>query len=182
MTDLNRRQMIQRTFCGLAAGAFGTLTLDAEALPTVETPDVHDYESFLDKKGIPQVAPAGEWKPSFKDILGPFYVPGAPFRGKVTAPLAEGDPLVIRGRIWGYDTKKPVTNAVLDVWQADAHGKYDMNNPNNPPEWSDFKNRLPLPDADRVRCERRWLPFLGNERVYTVEEFSKILIIKKFSG
>ena len=55
MADLNRRQMIQRSFCGLAAGAFGTLTLDAKATPTPETEDVHDYESFLDKKGIPTI-------------------------------------------------------------------------------------------------------------------------------
>ncbi len=144
MADLNRRQMIQRSFCGLAAGAFGTLTLDAKATPTPETPDVHDYESFLDKKGIPQVAPAGKWEPTFKDILGPFHVAGAPFRGKVTAPLAEGDPLVIRGRVWSFDTRKPVSNAVLDVWQADAHGKYDMKNRNNPPAWKDFKNRIRL--------------------------------------
>ena len=144
MADLNRRQMIQRSFCGLAAGAFGTLTLDAKAAPTPETPDVHDYESFLDKKGIPQVAPAAKWEPTFKDILGPFHVAGAPFRGKVTAPLAEGDPLVIRGRIWSFDTKKPVSNAVLDVWQADAHGQYDMKNRNNPPAWKDFKNRIRL--------------------------------------
>jgi len=144
MADLNRRQMIQRSFCGLAAGAFGTLTLDAKATPTLETPDVHDYESFLDKKGIPQVAPAGKWEPTFKDILGPFHVPGAPFRGKVTAPLAEGDPLVIRGRVWSFDTKKPVSNAVLDVWQADAHGQYDMKNRKNPPAWKDFKNRIRL--------------------------------------
>ena len=42
MADLNRRQMIQRSFCGLAAGTFGPLTLDAKAAPTPDTPDVHD--------------------------------------------------------------------------------------------------------------------------------------------
>ncbi len=144
MSHLTRRQLIQHGIFGLAAGGFASLTLRADAQPTDATPDVHDYQAFLDKNGIPQVQPAGKWERSFEDILGPFYVPGAPFRGKVTPPLEPGDLLVIRGRIWSYNTKKPIANAVLDVWQADAKGQYDMNDPRNPPKRSEFKNRIRL--------------------------------------
>ena len=49
---------------------------------------------------------------------------GAPYRAKVTPPLAEGTVLLVSGRVWGADTRKPLAGAVLDVWQADAHGRY----------------------------------------------------------
>ncbi|HIA20744.1 MAG TPA: hypothetical protein EYN70_15240, partial [Planctomycetaceae bacterium] len=112
--------------------------------PTAKTKDVHDYQNFLDKNGIPQVQPAAKWEPSRKDILGPYFLPGAPFRGKVTPPLEPGNLLVIRGRVWGHDTRKPVTNAILDVWQADTQGRYDLADPRKPPAWSEFKNRIRL--------------------------------------
>ena len=144
MSGISRRQMIQRGLAGLAATGVASLTLRSDAAPTDATADLHNYEKFLDKNGIPQVQPAARWEASTKDILGPFYMPGAPFRGKVTSPLAEGDPLVIRGRIWGFDTKKPLANSVLDIWQADAHGSYDMDDPRNPPQWNEFKNRIRL--------------------------------------
>jgi len=143
MTDLNRRNLLCQGLAGLAVGS-GSLLLAEEAAPTDATLDVHNYESFLDKKGIPQIAPAAAWEPTHPDILGPFFVTGAPFRGKVTAPLAQGTVLVVRGRLWGFDTKKPIKNAVLDVWQADHKGRYDMTDPRQPPEWHEFRNRIRL--------------------------------------
>ena len=50
----------------------------------------------------------------------------------------------MRGRVWGINTRKPIANAVLDVWQADAKGRYDMTSPQNLPEWSEFRNRIRL--------------------------------------
>ena len=144
VTDLNRRDVLCQGLAGLAAAGSGSLLLAETAAPTNATPDLHNYQDFLDKKGIPQIAPAAVWKPTHPDILGPFHVPGSPFRGKVTAPLAEGITLVVRGRLWGFDTKKPVSNAVLDVWQADHKGRYDMTNPRQPPKWHEFQNRIRL--------------------------------------
>ena len=144
MADLTRRQIMQQGLFGAAAFGAGSLVLQADAQPTAATPDVHDYEAFLDRKGIPRVQPAGEFAPSFQDVLGPFHVKGAPFRGKVTPPLEPGSLLVMRGRIWGHDTKRPLANAVLDVWQADAKGSYDMNDPRKPPQRSQFRNRIRL--------------------------------------
>jgi catechol 1,2-dioxygenase len=144
MADLTRRQIMQQGLFGAAAFGAGSLVLQADAQPTAATPDVHDYEAFLDRKGIPRVQPASEFAPSFQDVLGPFHVKGAPFRGKVTPPLEPGSLLVMRGRIWGFDTKRPLANAVLDVWQADAKGSYDMNDPRKPPKRSEFRNRIRL--------------------------------------
>lgn len=144
MKPLNRRQLLQHSSLGLAAAGTGTLTLRAGAAPTDATEDVHDYQAFLDKNGIPQVQPSGKYEPTHVDILGPFHLGGAPFRGKVTAPLEAGETLVVRGRIWGFDTRKPIANALLDVWQADAAGQYDMTDPRKPPERSGFRNRIRL--------------------------------------
>ena len=115
MQPLNRRQLLQHSTLGLAAVGGGALTLHAEAAPTEATEDVHDYQAFLDSNGIPQVQPAGTYKPTHVDILGPFHLAGAPFRGKVTAPLEPGETMLIRGRIWGFDSRKPIANALLAI-------------------------------------------------------------------
>ncbi len=142
--SMNRRDLIRQGAFGLAATGLASLTLRTDAAPTDATADVHDFQAFLDKNGVPQVQPAGKWSPSHEDILGPFFLQGAPFRGKVTPPFEPGDLLVVRGRVWGYDTKKPISSAVIDVWQADAAGKYDLDDPRKPPAVSQFKNRIRL--------------------------------------
>jgi len=144
MAEFNRRQLFHQGLGGLAIAGASTLTLQADAAPTAKTLDVHNYQDFLDKNGIPQVQPAAKWEPSRKDILGPYFLAGAPFRGKVTPPLEPGELVVMRGRIWGHDTRKPISNAVLDVWQADVKGRYDLSDPRKPPERSEFKNRIRL--------------------------------------
>ncbi|MBT4863780.1 MAG: hypothetical protein HON53_01490 [Planctomycetaceae bacterium] len=144
MSKLTRRQLIRQSLTGLAAGGIASLTLRADAGPTDATEDVHEYEDFLDDKGVPRIQPAGKFEPSHPDILGPYFLQGAPFRGKVTPPLTKGDLLVMRGRVWGHDTKKPIANALLDVWQADAEGSYDLTDPRNPPPRREFRNRIRL--------------------------------------
>jgi len=140
---VSRRHLLGCGVAGLAGGSLASLTLPVGAAPTQPTPDVHEYEAYLDASGIPQVQPAGKWEPSYRDILGPYHHAGAPFRGKVTPPLEPGELLVISGRVWGFDTKKPVNNAVLDVWQADARGRYDMEEKSELTR-SEFRNRIRL--------------------------------------
>lgn len=144
MTEYNRRHLFHHGLAGLAAAGVGSLTLQANAAPTAKTRDVHNYQDYLDNNGIPQVQPAAKWEPSHADILGPYFLPGAPYRGKVTPPLEPGELMVMQGRIWGHNTRKPISNAVLDVWQADRQGRYDLASPQDPPKWSEFKNRIRL--------------------------------------
>lgn len=144
MSNLTRRQLICQSLSGLAAGGIVSMTLRADAEPTNATRDVHEYQAFLDEKGIPQVEPAGKWEVSHEDILGPYFLKGAPFRGKVTPPLEPGELLVMRGRVWGHDTKKPIANTLIDVWQADARGNYDLTDPSKPPSRREFRNRIRL--------------------------------------
>lgn len=82
--------------------------------------------------------------PTEDNILGPYYRAGAPFRGKVTPPLEPGKVLLISGRVWGVDSRRPLANAVLDIWQANAKGRYDNDEPKNPPAKDVFLNRVRL--------------------------------------
>jgi len=147
------------SYGGLAT-AGSILTLKTNASPTPATEDVHGYVNYLKETGQ-AIQPEGKFKPTHPDILGPFWASGAPFRGKVTAPRAPGELMVMSGRIWSHTNKKPIANALLDVWQADHRGVYDFQTskrpdprPNLPtarnysggkqPAKTDFKNRIRL--------------------------------------
>jgi len=65
---------------------------------------------------------------------GPFYKPGAPFRGKLSLPGEPGTQFVLSGRVWALDTKRPLTGVVLDFWHVDMSEKYSNGT-------TDFRNR-----------------------------------------
>ena len=60
-------------------------------------------------------------------VFGPFHVPGAPVLslGSDIANGAKGEPLFVNATVRGTDGK-PVAGAVVDVWEADAEGFYDV--------------------------------------------------------
>ena len=143
--SLSRRELFRG---GLAAAGVAGLTLRADALPTLPSGMLTHYPEFqvLADAPLPFVAPTellpDKAKPTEDNILGPYYREGAPFRAKVTPPLAKGTPMLIRGRVWGFDTKKPLAGAMLDIWQADADGRYDNDDPNKPPAKGVYVNRV----------------------------------------
>jgi hydroxyquinol 1,2-dioxygenase len=60
-------------------------------------------------------------------VFGPFHVEGAPRRvphGFDIATGIEGVPLFVTARV--LSDRRPVTGAVVDAWQADAAGFYDV--------------------------------------------------------
>jgi protocatechuate 3,4-dioxygenase beta subunit len=71
----------------------------------------------------PELPPGRE--PTARSAEGPFYSASAPFRAKLTPPLAAGVVLLVGGRVWGEDTRRPLAGALLDLWQADHEGRYD---------------------------------------------------------
>lgn len=150
--NFDRRNFLRGGAAGLAAAGFGALTLRADAAPTEPSGEARTYREYLISVGEPEpggleipppVAPA-KLAVTEDNILGPYYRPGAPFRGKITPPLEAGDVLVVRGRVWAFDTKKPLTTVILDVWQANAEGRYDNDDPNIPPKKNVFHNRARL--------------------------------------
>ena len=64
------------------------------------------------------------------NIEGPFFREGAPFRAKVSPPFAEGESILIQGRVLELETGKPITGAMINIWQADHKGRYDHQIPN----------------------------------------------------
>ena len=58
-------------------------------------------------------------------IEGPYYKMGSPRRASLIEPGITGTPLVLTGRVLN-ERGTPIPNAVLDFWQSDDCGNYDM--------------------------------------------------------
>jgi len=144
--ELSRREMIRRGAFGLGVLAGGGLILAADAKPTESSGTLGGYgDGAYGKQSAAKPAGVAAGLALTEDnILGPYHRPGAPFRAKITPPLEPGVVLVIAGRVWGHDTKKPLTGAVLDIWQANKDGRYDNDDPAHPPAKDVYKNRARL--------------------------------------
>jgi protocatechuate 3,4-dioxygenase beta subunit len=70
------------------------------------------------------------------NILGPFYIPGAPEIGNPGSIVRSGTashPLTLRGRVTDARSGAAVGGAILDVWQADEAGAYSNQVPDADP-------------------------------------------------
>ena len=67
-------------------------------------------------------------------VLGPFHMTRSPVRalGDTIDLVGESEPCVVTGRVVGTDGS-PLPGAVLDVWQANDHGAYDVQEPDQQP-------------------------------------------------
>jgi len=66
-------------------------------------------------------------------VLGPFYREGAaelPYGASISKD-GRGEPVVITGRVLSIDGA-PIAGATLDVWEANDHGLYEQQDPNQP--------------------------------------------------
>jgi hydroxyquinol 1,2-dioxygenase len=70
-------------------------------------------------------------------ILGPFYVPNAPRyeNGANICLDGKGEPMIVRGRV--LDTGgNPIPGALIDVWQTNEDGFYDVQQKGVQPDWN----------------------------------------------
>ncbi len=160
MNNLSRRAFLIHGSLAVAALGTGCTKIAADTKPTESSGDMGAYGRYLEEvepvavqPAQPPGAPEGDWTPTEDNILGPFHRPGAPFRGKVTPPLEPGLPLLIRGQVFGKDTRAPLSGAVLDIWQANARGRYDNDDPAKPPAKDVFVNRTRLTTDELGRYE-----------------------------
>ena len=67
-------------------------------------------------------------------VLGPFHMTKSPRRelGDTIDLIGESEPCVVTGRVVATDST-PLPGAVLDVWQANDHGAYDVQEPGKQP-------------------------------------------------
>ncbi len=152
-----RRDLFKHAALGLAAVGSGALTLRAGAQATPASGDLGAYGDYLTANGEnPQQAPTTQreqWAATEDNILGPFHRPSAPYRGKITPPLEPGDVLLITGTLWALDTRSPLAGATIDIWQADKAGRYDNDDPRNPPKPDVFTNRARILTDEQGRYE-----------------------------
>ena len=135
MSTSKRRTFLRQGAFGLASFGISGLVLHSDALPTQEV-----SRDQSDRVQI-QLAPAPKQPLTREDLrkvtpqpYGPFYRAGAPFRGKLSVPGEPGTTFVLSGRVWAYDTKRPLPGVVLDFWHVDMTEQYSNGT-------SDFRNR-----------------------------------------
>ncbi|MBP0455941.1 dioxygenase family protein [Streptomyces montanisoli] len=64
-------------------------------------------------------------EPTVPNIEGPYFKPNSPLRTNLVGSGMPGTPLTVSGYVFGRDCA-PVSGALLDFWQADDNGAYDM--------------------------------------------------------
>jgi hydroxyquinol 1,2-dioxygenase len=80
-----------------------------------------------DRRGSPSVTPS--------TLQGPFYRPDAPdlALGADLCRNGNGRPLSVQGQVFGPD-RQPLPGALVEVWHANAEGRYENQDPDNQPE------------------------------------------------
>lgn len=70
-------------------------------------------------------------------ILGPFYVPQAPRypSGTNICLDGKGEPMIVRGRVLDI-AGRPIPGALVDVWQTNDDGFYDVQQKGVQPDWN----------------------------------------------
>ncbi|WP_374429894.1 dioxygenase [Tabrizicola sp.] len=78
---------------------------------------------------------AGTARATPSTLPGPFYRPDAPALplGANLCRAGEGVPLVVTGSVTGCDGE-PLAGAQVEVWHANAEGRYENQDPDNQPE------------------------------------------------
>ena len=135
MIDSTRRRFLQQTGIGLAAVGASGLILRSDAQPT-QGVNRDQSDRVLIQMGVPKnsATSPGDLKRVTPFPYGPFYRPGAPFRGKLNLIGEPGTPFVLSGRVWAFDTKRPLPGVVLDFWHVDMSERYSNGT-------TDFRNR-----------------------------------------
>lgn len=136
----------RREFFLQGAAATGALVGVAGADEIAEGGPSEELVAHADSRGllIPAPAEAAPTAPTTNSVLGPFHRPLAPFRAKLNSPLEPGEPLVVRGRVWATGRDRPLPDAVLEVWQASASGRFDNDDLSRTPSRGVYLNRARL--------------------------------------
>ncbi|XYH92691.1 hypothetical protein ACMHYB_33050 [Sorangium sp. So ce1128] len=89
-------------------------------------------------------------RPTEGNVEEPYYRPQAPSRSVLIPPESAGPTLRFTGNVLDT-TCCPIPGVEIDVWQADAEGRYDNDDPRSPPPRSKSA-RLPVANMPA------WLP------------------------
>ncbi len=136
MFDSTRRAFLHRSAFGLATIGASGLILRGDAQPTQQINRAASDRILIQMNAMQNanITPNGELKKITPVTYGPFYRTGAPFRGKLSVPGEPGTTFILSGRVWAYDSKRPLPGTVLDFWHVDMNEKYSNGT-------TDFRNR-----------------------------------------
>ena len=147
MSNTTRRTFLRNSSIGLAAVGVSGLLLRSDARPTQEVNRDGSDAVAIHMGPVPQeITPKTELRKVTPQPYGPFYRTGAPFRGKLSLPGEAGTTFVLSGRVWAYDTKRPLPGVVLDFWHVDMQEKYSNGT-------TDFRNRGRLISSETGQYE-----------------------------
>jgi protocatechuate 3,4-dioxygenase beta subunit len=82
--------------------------------------------SALAQAGLLQPTVSCDDQPTPRQTEGPFYTPRSPRRQLLRESGIQGAPFTLVGVVLTRSCR-PVSNALVDLWQADARGEYDNN-------------------------------------------------------
>jgi catechol 1,2-dioxygenase len=152
--DPTRRRFLVKGTLGLAAAGASTLVLRSGIAPTEASGELGAYgEYFPVRVSDPKDTLAADARLTEQNIQGPYYRAGAPYRAKITPPLEPGVVLLVKGRVWAHDSRRPLEAAVIDIWQANANGRYDNHENGVAIEPTHFTNRGRLVTDESGRYE-----------------------------
>jgi len=134
MFDPTRRTFLQQTGIGLATVGVSGLLLRSDAQPTQEISRDQSERILIQMGPLKRDSAPSDLKKVTAFPYGPFYKAGAPFRGKLSLPGEPGSQFVLSGRVWAFDTRRPLSGVVLDFWHVDMQEKYSNGT-------TDFRNR-----------------------------------------
>ncbi|HWN69069.1 MAG TPA: twin-arginine translocation signal domain-containing protein [Haliangium sp.] len=108
----SRRDLLRAGAAGTAALLLGSCGADASGRPSTMG------------EAAPMPEPTPECLETEDNILGPYWLDGAPARSDLTEPGLAGTRLQITGRVLGLGAAActPLAGALLDVWQSDDRG------------------------------------------------------------
>ena len=107
MTDTSPTRRSVLATGALAASGFLTLDAALAQAPLTPTPECHDGDAA-----------------TLRQTEGPFFKPSSPERADLIEAGMAGQPIELVGFVLTRACR-PVPNALLDLWQADASGDYD---------------------------------------------------------
>lgn len=116
---LTRRSLLSYGLGSLALAACSGRARSAPRDAIAPTPHIDDDDE------LPPVPATCAALATADNIEGPFYKRGAPSRSVLVAPGDDGERLALGGRVMSTSCE-PIDGAVLDIWQANAKGDYDL--------------------------------------------------------
>ena len=84
---------------------------------------------------LPRLVLGQECDLTTDDIMGPYFVEGAPIRTVIVHPDELGQRLFVGGTVFQNDCVTPISGAMIEVWHANDAGCYSINlecNTSNP--------------------------------------------------